>query len=40
MLDLINGDYELFLENRVRMVEHAMRELCSGKKWKPQDFVY
>lgn len=33
--DLAGGDYEVFLENRVRLVEQAMKELCAGKIWRP-----
>ena len=33
--DLVRGDYEAFLENRAQRIEHAMRELCAGKPWRP-----
>lgn len=34
--DLACGDYDQFLANRADIVEQAMKNLCSGKVWKPR----
>ncbi len=33
--DLSRGNYEAFLENRARLIEQVMRELCAGRPWRP-----
>jgi len=32
---LATGEYEAFLDDRARLIEQAMRELCAGRPWTP-----
>lgn len=34
--DLASGDYRLFLENRAKSILPAIRALCDGRSWHPQ----